>query len=178
MQVNAGTAPGSKDMSGVTSLADWNDRSPAVDIEVLINGFYQKKSLYLFESDPPHGITSSDFSIRKMRYPSNGLKTISSYRDSINWSIRKLIYKQYDLGVKGFVVKYHLKGGSKSPKDVTSFAIKKPDLRPLDETVRRYGDITKEYPIHVFRMRDEGIGTRGNGDEYRWPRLTNDKARH
>jgi hypothetical protein len=160
-------------MSGGSALADWNKRSPAVEVELLINGSYQKKQLYLFESDQPSGVAANDFSVRKMRYPASGLQPIGSYRESIKWSLRKLLYKQYNLGASDFAVTYRVKGAGD-----TLFAVKKPDLRALDETVRRYGDITAQYPVHVFRMRDEGIATRGSGDEYRWPRLTDDKARH
>ena len=173
MQVNAGNRPGSSDMSGSTALADWNDRAPTFGVEVLIDGSYQERQLYLFEADPPHGVEATDFSIRKMRYSAAGLRPIGGYRDSVKWSLRKLLYKQYYLDASGFAVTYRVKGAGD-----TLFAVGKPDLRSLDDTVRHYGDITAEYPVHVFRMRDEGIATRGTGDEYRWPRLTNDKARH
>jgi len=172
MQVNAGTKPGSADMSGTRALADWNDRAPTFEVEVLIEGVYEKRQLYLLESDPPAGLHATDFSVRKMRYPKTGLASIGSYRESVKWALRKLLYKQYYLGDDFFVL-YRVKGAGD-----TRFAEAKPELRSLSETVRHYGDITPDYPVHVFRMRDEGIGTRGNGDEYRWPRLTNDKARH
>jgi hypothetical protein len=181
MQVNAGNRPGSADMSGSGALADWNNRAPTVAVEVLIGGSYQVKQLYLFESDPPQGVQANDFSVRKMRYPATGLQTIGNYRDSVRWSLRKLLYKQYNLedtsndaaGQANFRVTYRVKGAGD-----TLFAVKPPALRALDETIRRYGDGTQQYPVHVNRMKDEGIGTRGTGDEYRWPRLTNDKARH
>jgi hypothetical protein len=173
MQVNAGNRPGADDMTGSSALADWNERALAVDVEVLVGGSYEIKTLYTFEADPPGGVQVDDFSVRKMRYPAIGLQPIDSYCNSVRWALRKLLYKQYDLAAADFLVTYRVKGHGE-----TLFGATKPQIRSLSETVRRYGDTQATYPLHVFRMRDEGIGTRGTGDEYRWPRLTNDKARH